>query len=186
MKINTSKKLYLIIIPGALAFLVLAYGVYAYFAGAYPFTRPDPFDKTINYEKSDTEKAREQEIKSNPEEKLKNDQRDIPTPPKVDPQTSKQSVNVLLTYAGISNGKVSASGFVSDISQEGGACQYIFTKDDQKITKDVTTLTNPTSTTCSSVNVPESEFSAGVWNVSLTYDSTNASGVSSVKTVSVP
>lgn len=164
--------------------VVGSYLLYAYVARVFPFTAGSEYD--VNYSRSDAEKQREQEIRDNPSQKLENDQTDQPSEPSVDTTNGKQSVSVLISYAGVSDGLVSASGLVTNLSQEGGQCTYIFTKGDKVLEKPVETMANPTSTTCKTIQFSASELTSGAWNIVLNYSSSNAYGESSRKTLVVP
>lgn len=140
-----------------------------------------PGEQVINMNKTATEKKTTEDLKSNPESKLENPQTDTPETPIVDPVQNKQAANVLITNAGIFNNKVSASGFVTNLVEEGGVCTYVFTSNSQSITKESQTLVNPTSTTCKTVSFSADELSSGVWSVHIEYVSVGAEGVSSTK-----
>jgi hypothetical protein len=174
MKINSNKKQFLFI---ATALLVLAtvFVVYAYITKTSFFT-PDPFERTINYGQSDSEKKRQQELKSNPQEKLENGQTDRPQEPSISSETSKYEANVVITYAGLMNEDVSVSGFVSNISEDEGQCIFVFQKDTLVVKKTVSVLSNSTSTTCKSLKFNKTELGSGKWIVRLEYSSDKSYG----------
>lgn len=189
MKINkqyNKKKLVIILI----LLLVLVTGGYLGVAALNklpPFAAAEktykPGEQVTNLERSESEKKAEETLKDNPEQKTANNQTDTPEPPKVS-SAGKLNVNVLLTNAGISNGTVTASGFVTNIVEEGGTCTFKFINGSNVVTKTSTTLTNPTSTTCSTVRFPATELMAGgTWKVSLAYSSEKASGSSNEKEI---
>lgn len=141
--------------------------------------QPDTTINKINYERSDAEKKQEITIKEDPNKKTKNEQRDTSNQPTASKETSKLAANVVLTNAGVSNGKVSASGFVSNVVELGGTCMFTFTKTGQTITKKSDTLQGPSSTSCKTVSFDLSELGSGVWAVGLEYQSSRASGTAS-------
>ena len=139
----------------------------------------------INMNKSDAEKKRTEELQKNPEEKMQNNQSDAPPQPSVSAETGKQQANVLLTNAGVFNNKVSASGFVTNLVESDGTCEYVFTKGNEVVRKRMDTLQNPTSTTCKTTTFSSSELSAGTWSVYVQYTSSKSSGTSNTKEFTV-
>ncbi len=162
-----------------------SYLLYAYTTHVFPFS-VDPYEHKVNYNRSEAEKQREQEINSNSSQKTENNQTDQPSQPTVDTTSGKQVASVLLTFVGVTNEVVSASGFVSNLSQDGGQCTYSFTKGDKSFEKTVDTMINPTSTTCRTTSFSASGIEPGVWGVILRYSSSNAEGESSAKELTIP
>lgn len=136
-------------------------------------------------DRSETEKKASEDLKNNPETKLDNKQTDNPNTPVVDDTTGKQRVNVLLTNTGTFNNKVSASGMVTNAVEEGGTCTFVFTNGSTEVVKNSTTLTNPSSTSCTTVSFPSSELSPGVWKVKIDYSSSASMGESNTKELTV-
>lgn len=188
MKINrtqSSKLAKILIISGVILVCIGAYMFIAWQKNLIPFSlfpkTYGPGEQVINMNKTATEKKATEDLKSNPETKLENPQTDTPETPTVDPVQNKQEANVLITNVGIFNNKVSASGFVTNLVEEGGACTYMFTNGSQSIAKESQTLVNPTSTTCKTVSFSADELSSGVWRVYIKYVSAGAEGVSNAK-----
>jgi flagellar basal body-associated protein FliL len=187
MKIKTKKsKLKIVIaIVIVLVLTVAAYLALAFFKHYPPFMEAQQKTtegQTVNLERSDAENEKIKDIQENPESKTKNDQNDTPKPPTQNTSSGKQAVNVLLTNASIINNTVRASGFVTNIVQDGGECTYTFTNGASTLTKKANTLTNPTSTTCETVTFSPAELPAsGTWKVVLKYSSSNAEGTSNTK-----
>ena len=158
--------------------------------GWFPFPAKErtyePGEQVINLDKSDAEKDAIEELEQNPGSKTDNPQTDTPVTPDVDKQTGKRPAAVLLTNTGIVDGNVSASGFVTNLSESGGSCEYVFTQGAKEVRKNSVTFTNPTSTTCKTVNFPVSELSSsGVWKVQLIYTSSDSQGTSQTKDLKV-
>lgn len=177
-----SKKPFII---AAIAVLLVVGGVavYARLANLGPFAEKSelasPGEQKISLERSETEKQATKALQDDPSLKTENNQTDTPSTPSGTTDSGKTAVNVLLTNAGNTNGTVSASGFVTNIVEDGGTCTYTFTNGSAKLTKTASTLQNPTSTTCETVRFPASELSAsGKWTVVLKYESNAASGTS--------
>jgi cytoskeletal protein RodZ len=189
MKINTKQKpktKVIIITIGALVILALLYLAVAFKSHYPPFAVQEKINKTneqtVNLERSDAEKQKSQELEDNPDAKTENNQTDTPDAPTQTTPSGKQSVNVLITNASITNNNVKASGFVTNLVQEGGECTYVFTSGSATITKKSGTLVNSTSTTCETVTFGSSELPvSGTWKVVLTYSSADAEGTSSAR-----
>ena len=187
MKINKTQSKKKLLIVGILLCVLIA-GSYLGVAALNhlpPFVANEkthqPGEQTTNLERSDTEKQSEQAIIDNPDLKTQNNQTDTPHQP-TSSSSGKATVNVLVTNAGITNGTVSASGFVTNIVEEGGACTFTFTNGSTVISKVSPPLANATSTTCSTVRFPASELPVnGTWKVVLGYESSKAKGKSSEK-----
>ena len=189
MKINKrmSKKK---IIISALVVLVLLCSAYAFVAvrtGLYPFVgssneSADVGEQKVSLERSKTEEGAIKAVADDPGLKSKNNQTDTPNTPTATSDGGKLKVNVLLTNVRVANGFVSASGFVTDLVETGGSCNYRFIKDSSVVDKPARTLTNPTSTTCETVRFSTNELPAdGAWKVSVSYSSDSARGESEQK-----
>lgn len=183
----TSPKSKIIIILAIVAVVLLTYVVAAYYFRLPPFATSNvkdgdsPTDQYVNMDKTDTEQKAIKDIEDNPDQKTQNNQNDTPAQPQVS-GNGKKAVNVLLTNTGIFNGKVSASGVVTDIAEQGGTCTYTFSNGSAVITKTSATLVNPTSTTCETVSFSASELtSSGTWKVEIKYSSSSSEGTSNSK-----
>jgi hypothetical protein len=186
MKIKSKKsKTKVIAIIVTLIVIAAAYLTLAFYNRYPPFMEVQKVTtdgQTINLDRSDAENEKIKNIQDNPESKTQNNQTDTPKPPTQTLPSGKQEVNVLLTNASIINNTVRASGFVTNIVQEGGECTYIFTSGNSTITKKASTLTNPSSTTCETVVFSPTELPvSGTWKVFLKYSSVNAEGTSNTK-----
>lgn len=187
IKQKISSKSKAIIVLSIVATLLLGYAVTGYFLNLPPFGNSranngtSPTDQYVNMDKTETEKEAIKSLEENPDQKTQNNQNDTPQQPS-NSSNGKKEVNVLLTNTGIFNGKVSASGVVTDAVEQNGTCTYSFTNESNVITKSSSTLTNSTSTTCETVSFPASELSAsGTWVVKLTYNSATSQGSSNTK-----
>lgn len=173
----------IIIVLTAVATLAGVYLLYANLNHLPPFalSSPDPGDYTINLEKSDAEKQRTQELQQDPEQKIVNEQRDVPTMPSTNAETGKLNANVILSFVSIQNDIVAVGGYVTNVVEDGGLCTYTFTKGSEIIEKTAITMQNSTSTSCITTKFPSVELGSGVWKVRLTYNSSASTGVSNIK-----
>jgi len=182
IKKNSTNKTTLVVILSIIAVLGIGASAYAIYFGANQ--KNESKSKGVNLERSDAEKAATDALEENPEQKLENEQSDTPVTPKESEETGRLAVNVLLTTAGIYNGTVNAGGMITNYQEDDGICTYTFTNGNVVITKTSSTLINPTSMSCVTVNFPSSELTAnGVWKVKITYSSSTAGGTSNEKEI---
>lgn len=127
----------------------------------------------VSVERNEDDIARSEEIAKNPDIKLQQSGSDIPNV-----SSENTIVNVVLTSAGIEGDNVDASGFVSNIFQDGGTCRYVFSNGSKTIIKESLPMPNASSTTCTTIRFPKSELSSGIWNVYLEYQKDSLKGKS--------
>lgn len=183
IKKNSSVKKKLLIVLAVLAILVGVYMAVAYVKHIFPFSAQSPTyapgTHIINENKTGTEKQATSDLKTNPQDKVQNNQTDTPATPSVDTGTGKQQANVVITNASLSGGDVSVSGFVTNVVESDGLCVYTFTNGSSKVIKTTDVLPNATSTTCATTTFPASDLSpSGTWSVVLSYSSPESAGIS--------
>lgn len=139
----------------------------------------------VSTERTPQDKKLEEQLQSDPARKQESTQTDRPTSPTVDEKTNLQRANVILTNTGQSGDEITASGFVSNVVEEGGTCTFVFVKNLQTIEKSSSTLSNATSTTCKTVKFSKSELSSGTWKVHIKYTSGVSTGESNELELSV-
>ena len=110
---------------------------------------------------------------------------DTDSTPKPNPDGSKRSVTPIITYAGQEGSIVEVNGYVSGIIEKGGTCTLYLKKSGVTVTKSKQSLENVQDTSCGLFEVPVSELSVGVWQATLGYNSSKASGTSDVTTIKV-
>jgi cytoskeletal protein RodZ len=181
---NGRKKL--ILLTAGVLVLVGIYLLIAWKNHLPPFANVDrtyePGEQVVNMKKSDSEKKTSEAIEKDPSKKLQNTQTDTPAQPETSDTSGKQIVNVLVTNAGVFNGKVSASGLATNAAETGGVCEFIFTSADVTFSKKTDTMQNPTSTSCKTVSFDADELTrAGTWSVYIHYVSSASEGKSSPK-----
>jgi hypothetical protein len=178
---NNSKKVVIIVV--AIAIILAVIGAAGYFYLHRNDIKRD--ENGVSIEQTPQDKKQEQDLKDDPTKKQQPTQTDRPTEPTVDQKSQLQQVNVVLTNTGVTNGTVSASGFVSNVIESNGTCKYIFTNGQKTVEKTSTTLTNPTSTTCKTVEFNSSELGTGTWKVKINYSSSASTGVSNELEVTI-
>lgn len=101
-------------------------------------------------------------------------------------QTNSGSVKPVITDAGQYDQEIEVRAFVPGIFESGGNCVVAFTKGSQNVSKQVPAVSEATTTRCSKLSVPRSEFpSTGTWSVTVAYKSVANSGTSDSKTLEV-
>lgn len=170
--------------PLVILVIVAVIAVGGYFLAAKLYNLPpfsaQPEDMFVSLEKSDTEKEAIKSLEKDPAKKVENPQTDEPTPPKTDDETGLRKVNVLITSVDVQGDQVSVSGFVTDVTEEDGVCSYVFVNGSTTVSKERSTLANPTSVTCKTLTLSKSDLPKdGTWNVSIHYKSSRSTGVSS-------
>jgi hypothetical protein len=98
----------------------------------------------------------------------------------------KQVVTPVIADASQYGDAVEVRSYVASIIENGGTCQITFVHGNTTVTKQVNGLKDATTTRCTNLSVSRSEFStAGNWSVTVTYNSTTATGSSETKIVSI-
>jgi hypothetical protein len=142
----------------------------------------EPGEEIVNMKRTDSEKKASEALEKDPSSKMENAQTDTPETPDTNSSSGKQEANVLVTNAGVFNGKVSASGFATNVVESTGTCEYVFTNGNTRIVKQSEPLPNSTSTTCKTVSFSADELSgSGLWKVYLHYISDISEGTSPIK-----
>lgn len=185
MRITPKKNTKTIVIAAALAVLLVAGAAFAYRQYS-DSTNSVARDKSgTSLERSQEELNESENILNNPKDAKQQTGSDTVNEPAVDSATGKRTVNVVLTSTGADNGQVDASGFVSNLVEEGGTCTYTFTQTQRTVKKSSGTSVNPTSTTCQTVRFSENELGTGEWKVVIQYNSSSASGTSNEGTLEI-
>lgn len=92
-------------------------------------------------------------------------------------QSSLKTINVVINDASQYDSAIEVRSYAEGVVETGGSCKITFEKDGQSITKTTETLTNPSYTTCATVDVPISEFTSnGTWKVTVEYTSSTSKG----------
>ena len=134
----------------------------------------------------DDEKKSDEEINNDSYDRKDEAEKDADN--KIENQTNdngKTIANVSISSAGALSDKVLASGMVSNIIEEGGSCTYAFTNGETTFTETTTGIANAKNTVCSSVTLDKNQFTEGVWEVTLQYESTTSEGQSEATTFEI-
>ena len=146
----------------------------------------DRSDKNTAELFEDDEKKSDEEINNDSYDRKDEAEKDADN--KIENQTNdngKTIANVSISSAGALSDKVLASGMVSNIIEEGGSCTYAFTNGETTFTETTTGIANAKNTVCSSVTLDKNQFTEGVWEVTLQYESTTSEGQSEATTFEI-
>lgn len=82
--------------------------------------------------------------------------------------------------------QIEVRGYTGDVYEDGGTCTATFTKDSKTVTGTSKAFKDATTTQCTPIDIPRSNFpSAGVWNLVVSYSSTNNKGTSEPQQVTI-
>lgn len=133
-------------------------------------------DGTVNYDPPTEE---EQQSGDRQKEKIEKERLDPPAP-------SGQQVKPFITDAGQYGNQIEVRSYVPGIYEAGGTCTVTFTKGSATLSRSVKGLEDATTTRCSVVIVPRSEFPfSGSWSVVVKYQSAKYGGSSDTKQIEV-
>lgn len=144
-----------------------AFGLYTLLTkdseGARTSTTQPPSPFGVNYDPPSEE---EQEAGDKQKEKIVESESNKPP----------SSATVVIIDAGQYDGQVEVRSFVSNVIQS-GTCTVTFTKGNAVVTRQVEATKDATTTLCSNVSIPRSEFdSSGTWKLTVNYASSAISG----------
>ena len=97
-----------------------------------------------------------------------------------------KKVTPVITYAGQYNNTVEVGGYINGVFEDGGSCTATFSNGSKSFNKTVVGIRGSNNTNCPALTASTEEFSPkGTWEVTLTYSSSAANGVSVMKQVEV-
>lgn len=100
--------------------------------------------------------------------------------------TAKKTVIPTITYASQYKDDVEIDGFVDGVFEDGGKCTATFKKDGSSFAKSSPGVKNVSSVSCPAIVAEVGEFSSkGTWTITLSYESSTASGTSTPKNIEV-
>src|SRR4030095_16005060 len=147
-----------------------------------PSTSNSQPDSSINYgPPTEEEKQETERHKQELEDKLGSDNSSTPAPP------SGSQASIVMTYATYTNGGVEASGFVSNVFEDGGTCTLTLSKGSLSVTGNSQGFVDVNKTSCPPIVINRSQIpESGDWTAVLSYSSSSAKGSSSSQTINVP
>ncbi|WNM24368.1 hypothetical protein RN607_13445 [Demequina capsici] len=101
--------------------------------------------------------------------------------------SGRVSAVVALTRYGVTNGELTAAGFVQDVVEEGGYCTITATRGDRSASASGLGTPSAASTDCGEgLSIDTAQLGSGDWKVVLSYRSDGYEGASAPVTVTVP
>jgi hypothetical protein len=181
MRINQNKKniKLKIIIISTISVLLLGGAVFAWFSPLVPFFGNKPqvirSENTVDYNRPTQEQknAGEEQKKSTAEQNT-------------DTKSTSQDTNlnnsgdliVSITSSNQTDNQLQIRSLIGAVSSN-GTCTLILTKDSLKVTKQSDIQAGPSSSTCKGFDVPTSELSRGIWQVTISVVIGNQNGSAS-------
>jgi hypothetical protein len=101
------------------------------------------------------------------------------------PAPSVEAV-IVVANVDVDGAHATASGYVSGVIEDGGACTFVFHGEPGEVTAESKGLADRASTSCGSVSVPIDQLQKGTWSVRLEYRSDDSEVVSEEVIVEVP
>lgn len=175
MKIKTSKNNKKIIIISAILVVIVAIAIGIFIWKNNQDNTSTNSETSIIAERSESDEDQLNNLEENPENKNQAPNTDQPAPIVTDEETGKKRVYMVSSHD-ISDGTIYIRGGMnSPIS--GGECSVILTgPNNQTIEKPTEILFGAATADCKTVEVSQSELSAGTWSYKLKYISDSIEG----------
>lgn len=101
------------------------------------------------------------------------------------PTGTQKNANIIIVDASQYGDEIEIRSFINNVLED-GTCTITLRKDNDSITRQVPAHKDVSTTICSNVIIKRSDFpSSGLWNVSVSYKSSSASGTSETQTVTI-
>ncbi|MDQ3123750.1 MAG: hypothetical protein M3Q14_03660 [bacterium] len=163
----------------SLIIIFLAAGIFtwAVFFSSNPVTTPNS-ENSINYGPPTVE---EKAAGDRQKQQIDEEQNNTDNSP-LD-NSSKKSVSVIITDASQYEDIIEVRSFIPDYFQD-GTCTIVFRKDNLTLTKTAPAYKDISTTICTNPEIKRSEFAtSGEWQVTVSYESTNAKGTSETQII---
>jgi len=172
MKIKQKKVSKKIIIISTVAVIIIGSTAYAVYAQSNKDkTKPH---KPITYSgPSEQDKKDAQDNKANVAKRQQIEQQ-------AQQQTSsKKQVTPVITNANQNGQQVTITAYIAGVFEDGGTCTMVASKGSTTVTRTTKGFADATTTSCSPFFIDRSVFpESGVWDIKITYSSSNAEGIS--------
>lgn len=99
--------------------------------------------------------------------------------------SDKKTVTPAITYSGQYGNQIEVGAYVNGVFEDNGVCTLAMQKDNRKITKSVTAVKNVSSVDCPVMSIPRSSLEAGNWEITVSYLSNTAEGLSPASNLTV-
>ena len=102
------------------------------------------------------------------------------------PSQQNGSANIVITNLQSSSQAVTASGFISNVFEDGGTCTLNLTLGGQKVSGQSKGITDVNKTTCPEITIQRSAIpQAGQWTATLSYSSSKITGTSASQIIQI-
>ncbi|MCA9332284.1 hypothetical protein KDA00_00220 [Candidatus Saccharibacteria bacterium] len=181
-KTNPGKRYVLLLLLGV-AILVSGYASLRYFNNKSNVnSSPSNVDSNGDYLNLNPPTEEEKQQADNNKKALSKDENENSN----NTNTNNSSAVVIISRLGTYEGQVEAAGYVQNVFEDGGKCLYTFTNGSSKLTREVDAFRDVTTTICSGVEIPISEFAnKGKWQLTISYKSSLYEGSSTQQDIEV-
>ncbi len=125
------------------------------------------------------------EAEQNKEKISQEQEKEGPQIPQPQPESANKKTP-FITFAGQEGQSVEVSGYVTGIFEDGGTCTATFTQNSRKVTASSQGFKDSDHTTCTPILVQRNQFPAsGTWSATLSYNSSQGSGTSESRNVTI-
>ncbi len=107
-------------------------------------------------------------------------------PVQTEPPAPSVEAVIVVANIDVDGAHATASGYVSGVIEDGGACAFVFHGEPGEVTAESTGVADRATTSCGSVSVPIDQLQKGTWSVRLEYRSDHSEVVSEETIVEVP
>lgn len=146
----------------------------------YTFASRSQNDSPIDTTRSENSSSDTQQSKNlvdDIDDKTKKPNADVPAAPTATPESNKKQVQMVASVDR-SNGTVFIRGGVNYPVTGGNCFAELSGPSGQSMRKDSVVLSNPNSTDCKTISIPESDLAHGKWTFTLNYTSDEYEGAS--------
>ena len=96
-----------------------------------------------------------------------------------------KTAEIVIVDAGQYEDTVEVRAYVSNVYENGGSCNVTFVKGSQRVSRSSQAFQDVTTTQCSTISIPRSEFTAGEWQYSVSYSSPSTSGSTTSRNLTI-
>ena len=126
-----------------------------------------------SHETEDTPEKSSPSSDDNPERE--SEKTPLQTIEKPSPQSVNDTLSGTISYKNVYNNQLILRVTVNQVLSS-GSCTLILQRGDRLVTKNSEIMQNPSSSSCAGFDVPTSELSTGIWNITVTITSGSKTG----------
>ncbi len=185
-RLNKNKKPLILTLSIVAAVIIISYFALAYATKeAWPFAKTSQTNSLEDYSPpTEQEITDSQDGKKSLEDQKPTDSNSQNTAKPSSPQQSNAEVGISLVDVIGQNLEIRA--FTSSVIDGSGTCTATVSKGTSTITRSSAAFIDTSTTQCGHISIPVSELSAGVWSVSIKFNSNSHNGTSEKVEVTIP